>query len=79
MEEVAGFTTATTEELPGAVSVMDPFHLVRWPVTRSTSGVPESSKTCTVTAGAGVTRSPPHGGPCTPARRPAHRTPAAAP
>ena len=29
MDGFAGFKTATTEELPGAVTVMDPFHVVR--------------------------------------------------
>ncbi|MGZ5405665.1 MAG: ISL3 family transposase [Nocardioides sp.] len=29
MDGVTGFTTATTEELPDAVAVMDPFHVVR--------------------------------------------------
>jgi transposase len=29
MDGFAGFKTATTEELPDAVSVMDPFHVVR--------------------------------------------------
>ncbi len=34
MDGSTGFKTATAEELPDAVAVMDPFHVVRLPATR---------------------------------------------
>ena len=67
MDGVAGLKTATTEELPGAMSLMDPFHMVRLaggPGMRTVAGC---SRTCTVTAAARATRCTPRGGRCTPA------------
>jgi hypothetical protein len=42
-----GFKTATAEELPDAVVVMDSFHVV----TRWTAAAAGSNKICTATAG----------------------------
>ncbi len=68
MDGFTGFKTAAAKELPDAVPVMDPFHVVRVPVTRWTSAAAGSSKTSTGTAAARTTRCTGPGGPCTPAR-----------
>ena len=64
MDGFTGFKTATTQELPEAVAVMDPFHA--WPATRWTSAADGSNRTPVGTAAAKATRSMPIGGPCTP-------------
>lgn len=79
MDGFAGFKTATTEELPQAVSVMDPFHVVRL--------AGDALKRVPPPRPAGAARPPrPQGRPSLhrppdPAhrRRPAHRPPARAP
>jgi transposase len=67
MDGFTGFKTATAEELPDAVTVMDPFHVVRLAGTPWTPAGAASNKTCTATAAARATRSTGPGGPCTPA------------
>ena len=73
MDGFTGFKTATTEELPDAIAVMDPFHVVRLAgdaLDRCRRRVQQ--QTSTATAAAPATRST---GPPDPAhrRRPAHR------
>ncbi len=67
MDGFTGFKTAAAEELPKAVTVMDPFHVVRVPGTRWTSAGAGSSRTFTATEVAKTTRCTRRGGPCTPA------------
>jgi len=67
MDGFTGFKTATTEELPDAVAVMDPFQSCARPATPWTSAADEFSKTLVGTAATWATRSTPRGGPCTPA------------
>jgi transposase len=67
MDGFTGFKTATSEELPDAVTVMDPFHVVRLAATHSTAVDAASSKTCTGTAAEPRIRSIGLGGRCTPA------------
>ena len=57
MERFTGFKTATIEELPDAVAVMDPFHVVRWPAMRWTAAGAASSNRSTATVAAPTTRS----------------------
>ena len=67
MDGFTGFKTATTEELPDAVAVMDPFHVVRLAgdaLDRCRRRVQQHS---TATAAAPPIRSTGPGGPCTPA------------
>ncbi len=63
MDGFTGLNTATTEELPDAVAVRDPFHVVRLAATRWTGAAAASSTTCTGTAAADTTRSTAPGGP----------------
>ena len=67
MDGFTGFKTATTGELPDAVAVMDPFHVVRLAGTPWTAAAAGSNRTCTVTAGAPVNCSTGPGGPYAPA------------
>lgn len=54
MDGFTGFKTATTEELPDATAVMDPFHVVRLAGDALTAAGAGPSRTCTATpAGAG--------------------------
>ena len=58
MDGFTGFKTATTEELPDAVAVMDPFHVVRLAgdaLDQCRRRVQQD--TCTATAAAPATRS----------------------
>jgi transposase len=67
MDGFSGFKTATTEQLPAAKAVMDPFHVVRVAgdaLDRCGAG---SSRTCTDIAAARTTRSTGPAAPCTPA------------
>ena len=66
MDGFTGFKTATTEELPDAVGVMDPFHVVRLAGDALDQCDAASSRTCTVTSAAPATPSTERGGPCTP-------------
>jgi hypothetical protein len=68
MDGFTGFKTAAAEELPEAVSVMDPFHVALLAgKARSMSAGVGSSRPSMATAAAPVTRSTPHGGSFTPA------------
>jgi transposase len=67
MDGFTGFKTAAAEELPDAVAVMDPFHVVRLAVTHWTGAAAASSRPSTVIVAAPATRSTPLGGCCTPA------------
>jgi len=67
MDGFTGFKTATHEELPDAVPVMDPSTSSASPVRRWMSVGVECSRPSTVTAAARATRPTPHGGHCTPA------------
>jgi len=62
MDGFTGFKTATTEELPDVVAVMDPFHVVRLASDAWTVVAAASSRTCTVTAASPATRSTAPGG-----------------
>ncbi|GAA3884200.1 hypothetical protein GCM10022275_34790 [Tessaracoccus defluvii] len=67
MDGFTGFKTATTEELPNATAVMDPFHVVRLAgdaLDRCRRRVQQAS---TDTEAAPVTRSTRRAAPCTPA------------
>ena len=66
MDGFTGFKTATTEELPDATAVMDPFHVVRLAGELSTSAAVGSNNACTATAA-----TPGSALPCAP--HPAHR------
>ena len=66
MDGFTGYKTAAAEEVPDAVAVMDPFHVVGWPATRWTCAAAASNKTPAVTAAARPTRCMPPDGPCTP-------------
>jgi transposase len=66
MDGFTGFKTATAKELPDAVPVMDPFHVVRL-ARRSMSAAGGCSRPSTATAATRVTPSTPPGAPCTPA------------
>jgi transposase len=57
MDGFTGFKTATNEELPDAVAVMDPFHVVRLAGMLWTSAAAASSRPPAGTAAAGATRS----------------------
>lgn len=59
-----GFKSATTEELPDAAAVMDPFHVVRL-ATPWTVAVAGSSRICMAIAASGTIRFAGRGGPCT--------------
>jgi transposase len=65
MDGFTGFKTATTEELPDAVTVMDPSTSSAWPATHSTAAGAASSKPPTDTADTRATRSTRPGGRCT--------------
>lgn len=66
MDGFTGFKTATSEELPDAVAVMDPLHVCAWPAMLWTSAAAASSRPPVGTAAARATRSMPRGAPCTP-------------
>jgi hypothetical protein len=66
MDGFTGFKTATTEELPDAVTVMDPFHVVRLAATPWIGAGDGSSRSPTATEAAKTTPSTGPGGPCTP-------------
>jgi len=68
MDGFTGFKTATTEQLPDAVAVMDPFHVVPWQATPSMSAGAGSKPACTDTAADATTRCTEHAVPCTPGR-----------
>ena len=68
MDGFSGFKTTTTEKLPDAVTVMDPFHVIRLAGDAWTSATGGSSSTSTGTAAARATRCTPRAGPCTPGR-----------
>lgn len=63
-----GFKTATGEELPDAVTVMDPFHVIARLVMPWIVAVVGSSKTSTATTGTQLIRCTRPVAPCTPAR-----------
>lgn len=67
MDAFTGFKTATPEELPEAVAVMDAFHVVRL-AADATDGTRRrvQQDTCGYRSQAAI-RSTPGGGPCTPA------------
>jgi len=68
MDGFTGFKTATTEELPDAVAVMDPFHArCVWPAMRWTTAAAACSRPSTDTAAAPAIRSTPPAAPYTPA------------
>jgi len=67
MDGFTGFKTATTEELPDAVAVMDPFHVVRLAGDALDRCRRRVQQTFMATAAARTTRSTGPGGPCTPA------------
>ena len=67
MDGFTGFKTATTEELPDAVTVMDPFHVVRLAGDALDRCRRRVQQACTATAAARTTRSTEPDGPCTPA------------
>jgi len=66
MDGFTGFKTATSEELPDAVAVMDPFHVVRLAGDALDQCRRPSSRPPAVTAAARATRSMPRGAPRTP-------------
>ena len=57
MDGFTGFKTATAEELPDAVAVMDPFHVVRLAGDALDAAGAASSRHSTATAAAPATRS----------------------
>ena len=67
MDGFTGFKTATTEELPEAVAVMDPFQVVRLAGDAWTSAGGGSNSSFTGTAAAPATRSTMPAARCTPA------------
>jgi hypothetical protein len=67
MDGFTGFKTATAEELPDAVTVMDPFHVVRLAGDALDTCRRRVQQSSTATAAARPTRSTGPGGPCTPA------------
>ena len=67
MDGFTGFKTATAEELPDAVAVMDPFHVVRLAGDALDRCRRRVQQTSTATAAATTTRSTEPGAPCTPA------------
>jgi hypothetical protein len=67
MDGFTGFKTATAEELPDAVAVMDPFHVVRLAGTRSTVPAPGPAGLHGHRGRAKAIRCTPRAGPCTPA------------
>jgi transposase len=66
MDGFTGFKTAAVEELPDAVAVMDPFHVVRLAGDALDRCRRRSNKTSTATAAAATIRCTEPGGPCTP-------------
>ena len=66
MDGFTGFKTATTEELPDATAVMDPFHVVHLAGDALDRCRRRSSRTCTGIAAAKTTRSTAPAAPCTP-------------
>ena len=68
MDGFTGFKTAAAEEIPDAVTVMDPSTSCAWPVTPSTGAGAGSNSRSTGTVGSGTTRSTSRGARCTPAR-----------
>ena len=68
MDGFSGFKTATTEELPDAVAVMDPFQSYAWPATPWMRADAASRMTPVDTAAGRATRSTPRAGPYTPER-----------
>ena len=67
MDGFTGFKTATSEELPDAGPVLDPYHVVRLAGDALDRCKRRSGKTCTATAASRTTPSTARGGPCTPA------------
>jgi transposase len=67
MDGFTGFKTATTEELPDATAVMDPFHVARLAGDALTPAGAESSRTSTATAAEPPTPSTAPDALCTPA------------
>ena len=67
MDGFTGFKTAAAEEIPAAVAVMDPFHVVRLAGDALDKAGVGSTPRSTATAVTRTTRSTPPGGPCTPA------------
>ena len=68
MDGFTGFKTATSEELPDAVQVMDPFHVVRLAGDALDQCRPRVQQAACGHRGRRVTRSMPRGAPCTPHR-----------
>jgi transposase len=66
MDGFTGFKTATNEELPDAVAVMDPFHVVRLAGDALDQCRRRVQQATWGTAAARATRSMPRGAPCTP-------------
>jgi transposase len=66
MDGFTGFKTATTQELPAAVAVMDPFTWCASPATRWTAAGAVSSRRSMATAAAKMIRSTGPDAPCTP-------------
>ena len=67
MDGFTGFKTATAQELPDAVAVMDPFHAVRLAGDAMDDCRRRVQQTSTDTAAAQAIRSTPPAAPCTPA------------
>ena len=72
MDGFTGFKTATTEELPDAVAVMDPFHVVRLAGDAWTAAAAASNRPPTATAAA-TRPALPCAADAAHRRRPAHR------
>ncbi len=66
MDGFGGYKNAAVEQLPEAVTVMDPFHVVALAGTSSTCAASASSRTPSATAAAAATRSTGSGAPCAP-------------
>jgi transposase len=66
MDGFTGFKTAASEELPDAVAVMDPFHVVRLGGDALDRCRRRVQQVIHVTVAAGTTRSTRRAGPCTP-------------
>lgn len=65
MDGFSGFKTATTEELPDAVAVMDPFHVVRLAGDALDRSTPHGER-CTPVLGCSLTSRPADYGHCSP-------------
>jgi len=66
MDGFTGFKTAAAEEIPAAVAVMDPFHVVRLAGDALTTAAAAFSRPPAAAAAVRTTRSTVPGEPCTP-------------